>query len=88
MSHADLFRKFCVDRCAFLLLLYYYISLFFISKNFFFTKKNIHKLGATFGTGITAIKLTALGRPQLLVSFEQYKIRGFVKLNFYLSQTS
>lgn len=30
------------------------------------------KLGATFGTGITAIKLTALGRPQLLVSFKLY----------------
>jgi hypothetical protein len=31
-------------------------------------------LGATYGTGITAIKLTALGRPQLLVNFRLKKI--------------
>jgi proline dehydrogenase len=30
--------------------------------------------GATFGTGITAIKLTALGRPQLLVSQFQHTL--------------
>lgn len=31
---------------------------------------------STFGTGITAIKLTALGRPQLLVSFHRSLIRN------------
>lgn len=33
-----------------------------------FWKFNNLFTGATFGTGITAIKLTALGRPKLLVS--------------------
>jgi hypothetical protein len=33
-----------------------------------YLNRGFHIAGATFGTGICAVKLTALGRPQLLVS--------------------
>ena len=40
---------------------------------------------STFGTGITAIKLTALGRPQLLVSSEIIFEEFFLNFLFYFS---
>lgn len=35
----------------------------------------------TYGTGITAIKLTALGRPNLLVNFEKFHLSTFNSIN-------
>lgn len=52
----DFIHEFKKNVCTRMMYLKFWIFFFF------------QNTGATFGTGITAIKLTALGRPQLLVS--------------------
>ena len=44
------------------------LKLFIAAQHNSYLNRGFHIAGATFGTGICAVKLTALGRPQLLVS--------------------
>ncbi|KAI5694453.1 hypothetical protein M8J77_002678 [Diaphorina citri] len=64
---------------------YFYLNEATCERNVEIFQDCLHAVaGATYGTGITAIKLTALGRPQLLVSCLPI-LYNFISISIYLS---